>query len=248
MLTWPDVWAPQERFSNILREGEIERLLRPLPQRSGIGHHLFDRVLSWLVGRRAVFPMSTPGCACEHGKVPPRPPKRENRPGRPVGLEEVAYCGLYCGLCASRRRIPDQAARLRRMLCREGYDQGYFDVPGLGEVFQAFWEGLNRLADSPCRGCRNGGGDPACVVRTCAQERGVTVCPLCLEYPCQRLEALQHYPLLPTDASRLRYAGLEQWVAEQEARAANGFAYADVRSPEETPAWEIGSKGFIIRR
>ncbi|MCR4407622.1 MAG: hypothetical protein NUW24_12000, partial [Anaerolineae bacterium] len=43
-------------------------------------------------------------------------------------LEEVAYCGLYCGLCASRRRIPQQAAALRETLRREGYDRGYFDT------------------------------------------------------------------------------------------------------------------------
>lgn len=150
-----------------------------------------------------------------------------------MNLQETTFCGLYCGLCASRRRIPQQAAKLRETLHREGYDRGYFDVPGLAESFDAFWKGLNCLADSPCPGCRGGGGNPGCAVRACAQERGVTTCPLCADYPCQRLEILHHYPLLLADGRRLQKVGLEQWIAEQEARAATSFAYADVRFPEE---------------
>jgi hypothetical protein len=150
-----------------------------------------------------------------------------------MNLEEVTLCGLYCGLCASRRRIPGQAATLRETLCREGYDRGYFDIPGLEAVFAAFWKGLNRLADTPCPGCRAGGGYPGCPVRACAQERGVTACPLCADFPCERLEMLSRYPLLLPDGRRMQQVGLEQWIAEQEARAATGFAYADIRFPEE---------------
>ncbi|MBC7233143.1 MAG: DUF3795 domain-containing protein [Chloroflexi bacterium] len=146
-----------------------------------------------------------------------------------LNLEEVAFCGLYCGLCASRRRIPQQAASLRETLRKEGYDQGYFDIPGLAEVFAAFWKGLNCLADSPCPGCRSGGGNPNCAVRACAHEHAVTICPMCADYSCQRLEMLRHYPLLLPDGYRLQRIGLERWVSEQEARAAAGFAYADIR-------------------
>ena len=149
-----------------------------------------------------------------------------------LNLEEVAFCGLYCGLCASRRRIPQQAARLRETLRKEGYDQGYFDIPCLTEVFATFWKGLNCLADSPCPGCRGGGGNPDCAVRACAQEHAVTICPLCADYPCQRLGMLHHYPLLLPDGYRLQKVGLERWVSEQEARAAAGFAYADIRFPD----------------
>jgi hypothetical protein len=148
-------------------------------------------------------------------------------------LREVALCGLYCGLCTGRRRIPHQAAALREMLRKEGYDRGYFDIPGLATVFTAFWEGLNCLADTPCPGCRAGGGCPGCPVRACAQERDVTACPLCADFPCQRLEMLQHYPLLLPDGLRLRQIGLERWIAMQETRAATGFAHTDVRYTQE---------------
>ena len=127
-----------------------------------------------------------------------------------MNLEEVTWCGLYCGLCASRRRIPHQAATLRR----EGYDRGYFDMPGLEAIFDPFWQGLNRLADTPC---------PGCPIRTCARERGMTACPLCADFPCERLEMLGQYPMLLGDGRRMQQVGLERWIAEQEARAATGF-------------------------
>ena len=156
-------------------------------------------------------------------------------------LDEVGYCGLYCGLCASRRRIPTQARILRDTLQREGYDRGYYDVPGLEEVFATFWKGLNLLADRPCPGCRAGAGDPGCTIRSCAQGRDVEVCPLCTDFPCERLAGLRNYPLWMADAARLRQVGLARWIGEQEARAATGFAYADVRYPEVPP--ETGEDG-----
>jgi len=144
---------------------------------------------------------------------------------------ELAYCGLYCGLCASRRRIPQQARTLRETLQKEGYHMGYYDIPGLDKVFAEFWEGLNRLAESPCPGCQAGGGNPGCEIRACAIERGVSACPFCPDYPCGRLDALQGYPTLLADGQRMQLVGLEAWIAEQEARAAAGFAYTDVRLP-----------------
>jgi hypothetical protein len=144
-------------------------------------------------------------------------------------LEEVTFCGLYCGLCAGRRRIPHQAATLRQTLSQEGYDSGYFDILGLEIVFATFWDGLNCLADRPCPGCRAGGGNPGCEIRACAQERGVLACPLCADYPCIQLDILKNYPLRPADGQRMQAIGIERWIAEQEARAKCGFAYTDVR-------------------
>ena len=149
-------------------------------------------------------------------------------------VQEVAFCGLYCGLCASRRRIPQQAATLRQTLFQEGYDRGYFTIPGLQTIFGTFWEGLNCLADQPCPGCRAGAGNPDCAIRACAQKRDVVACPLCADYPCAQLNILEHYPLRAADSRRMQAIGIDRWASEQEERARHGFAYADVRLPEET--------------
>ena len=149
-------------------------------------------------------------------------------------LKEVTHCGMYCSLCAGRRRIPEQAYQLRETLRQEGYDRGYYDIPGLETVFTAFWEGLNLLANQPCPGCRSGGGTPGCAIRACALERRAFACPLCAEYPCARLAILKNYPLRAADGQRIHVIGINQWADEQEERAKCGFTYADIFWPEET--------------
>jgi hypothetical protein len=39
--------------------------------------------------------------------------------------------------------------------------------------------------------------------------------------------------MLLADGHRLKRIGLERWIAEQEGRASTGFAYADIRLPED---------------
>jgi hypothetical protein len=144
------------------------------------------------------------------------------------GLKLVTYCGLYCGLCAERGRIPRQANLLRESMAKEGYEFWGKELPG----FEEFWTFLRNLCgpDKACPGCRQGGGPPFCSIRKCARERGVDICPLCEEYPCKRvLEIAKGYPTLIADGKRMQEIGLEAWVQEQEERAKTGFAYVDIR-------------------
>jgi len=50
----------------------------------------------------------------------------------------VTYCGLYCGLCAQRVRIPEQARRLRETLHDEGFDDFYQYIPDIKDSFPVF--------------------------------------------------------------------------------------------------------------
>ncbi|MCL4559500.1 MAG: DUF3795 domain-containing protein [Chloroflexi bacterium] len=150
-----------------------------------------------------------------------------------MGLDDVAYCGLYCGLCASRQRIPEQAEALRATLMREGVEQVCEDIPGMEEHFGDFWKGLTCLAEHPCQGCRSDGGNPGCAIRQCAIDHQETTCPFCPNYPCELLTGLTRFPLYFADGWRLKTVEIERWVAEQEARARSGFSYADVSFPDE---------------
>jgi len=149
--------------------------------------------------------------------------------------ELVTYCGLYCGLCAERARIPARALSLRQAMSQEGYEQWGAELPG----FQEFWSFLGGLCDpdKACPGCRAGGGPPFCGIRKCARQREMEVCPFCHEFPCHRIEALaKGYPTLIADGWRMRAIGLEEWVKEQETRARTGFAYVDIRcQPYDVP-------------
>jgi hypothetical protein len=147
---------------------------------------------------------------------------------------EAAYCGLYCGLCATRRRIPAQAAALRAAVVKEGYDFFSADIPALKEIYAAFRKGLDWFAAGACPGCRADGGYPACPVRLCVRERGLDGCADCDGWPCDKAAfLLQSYVNLPGDVARRRKIGAEKWAAEQEERARAGFCYADIRCPRD---------------
>jgi len=148
-------------------------------------------------------------------------------------LKLVTYCGgLYCGLCAEHGRIPRQANALKESMTKEGYEFFGKKLPG----FNDFWKFLTDLCDpdKACPGCRQDGGFPSCSIRECAREREVDICVFCEEYPCERvLELAKAYPTLLADGKRMQEIGVEAWIQEQEERAKTGFAYADIRVPEE---------------
>ena len=149
-------------------------------------------------------------------------------------LCHMAYCGLYCGLCAHRIRIPQQASQLQKSLHEEGFDNWYQYVPDLKDTFPPFWQFLQKLTEIDCT-CRTEGGPPECKIRQCAEQRNVTVCPQCKDYPCALIQSLaEHYPILIQDGKRLQKIGLEKWVKEQEERAKRGVVYADIRYPWKT--------------
>ncbi len=143
-------------------------------------------------------------------------------------LKLVTYCGLYCGLCAQRGRIPRRANALRESMAKEGYDQWGGELPGFNE----FWSFLESLCDpdKACPGCRQGGGPPFCGIRKCARSREISICVDCEEYPCDRvLQIAKGYPTLIADGRRMKEMGTDAWIREQEERAKTGFAYVDIR-------------------
>jgi len=145
-------------------------------------------------------------------------------------LEQVTYCGLYCGLCARRNRIPTRARALVDAMHTEGWDVWGGETPG----FREFWAFLTDMAVSESRySCRASQcGAPFCGIRKCAREKNIQVCVHCDEYPCERiLDLAKRYVNLLADGARLKEIGLDAWIEEQEERRKTGFAYADIRFP-----------------
>jgi hypothetical protein len=148
-------------------------------------------------------------------------------------MELVTYCGLYCGLCAERTRIPQTARALQTAMTEEGWPFWGPSMPGFNE----FWTFLENLgAGEGCPGCRAGGGYPECQIRICARERGLEVCSQCIDFACERLESLAAiYPTLIADNLRMKAVGMEQWLIEQQERAHRGVVYADIRYRTHDP-------------
>ena len=145
-----------------------------------------------------------------------------------TNLRQVAYCGLYCGLCAHCNRVPKQARELYDTLRKDSVDDWGPYTPG----FQDFWRFLSNLAESESRcSCREETcGPPFCTIRKCAPQKGVDVCPFCDEYPCKKIQDVaESYVMLLADGKRMKAIGLEKWIKEQEKRRATGFAYTDIR-------------------
>jgi len=157
--------------------------------------------------------------------------EKDNMAENPLRL--VAYCGLYCGLCAHRSRIPERAKLLKETLHEEGVNWYYKYVPSMKDTFPIFWNFLNTLVKIDCT-CRTAGGPPDCKIRECAKKKGVDSCPLCSEYPCNLIKHLaEHYVMAIQDGKRLKKIGLKAWVREQEKRAKRRVVYADIRVPWE---------------
>ena len=146
-------------------------------------------------------------------------------------LTHVTYCGLYCKLCATLARIPQQSSALQETLRKEGWEYfGQYCLP----AFKEFWAALEQLSrsDKAPKGCRGGCGDPDCAIRKCARQRKMELCSSCTEYPCQLITNLaQRYPNLIHDGRRQQQIGLDKWIHEQDDRCNSGFCYADIRYP-----------------
>ena len=140
----------------------------------------------------------------------------------------VSYCGLYCGLCDWRTRVPERAKALAESL-QTAENEG-------PEGFSRFLKGPTSVPEDKC--CRSGKcGAPHCAIRKCAIEKSIETCPQCQDYPCRRVMTLaKSEPTLLHDGERIREHGLDQWIEEQEERRRAGFCYADIRClPCEIP-------------
>ena len=140
----------------------------------------------------------------------------------------ICYCGLYCENCVVMAKITPAAKALYDEMQKAGFGDVITHIPG-GD---GFWPFLKNMAEEGlCVSCKDGGGDPACVIRLCAKEKGIDMCALCKEYPCGHFDAsLQKYPslnLMKQDNALLQEQGMQAWAKLQDERRSKGFTYSD---------------------
>lgn len=104
----------------------------------------------------------------------------------------MAYCGIDCSHCFGyTKTISESAKELRRTMRAEKMKQVWPSIPFLGD-YDSFKKSLDSLAGLRCGGCREGGGNPWCKIRTCAQKRGYESCAQCDEFEsCEKLAFLE---------------------------------------------------------
>ena len=142
-----------------------------------------------------------------------------------MGKKYITYCGLYCENCAVKAKVEPASKTLYNEMKKAGFEEIIHLIPG-GD---GFWPFLKNMAEhGTCISCREGGGNPNCIVRKCAEEKNVEMCALCESYPCEAFTPFfEGYPILKNDNLLLREQGLDAWSKLQEERRANGFTYTE---------------------
>jgi len=137
----------------------------------------------------------------------------------------ACYCGLCCENCAVKVKVEPAAILLYDEMKKAGFENVIDYIPG-GD---GFWPFLKGLADfGACVSCRDGGGNPGCAIRICAKSKGVEMCALCGEYPCDKLtQFFDRNPALEHDNALLRDGGWEAWAALQDKRKSDGYTLQD---------------------
>ncbi len=150
----------------------------------------------------------------------------------------LCYCGLNCKICTIVTTIPQDATRLRNTLVKNGMDVFGQEIY---EGFSEFWDVLKKMSElaETCTLCQGTCGDPDCKIRVCAREKGVEVCALCDEYPCDLIrEYDKKYHVLIRYNDRIREIGLDPWLAEMEELAARGITFFDLMPDDDSTTEE----------
>jgi len=135
--------------------------------------------------------------------------------------ELSAYCGLHCGDCPFHRgRIADLARDLRKEM-RQAKCERLAGILGIKD-YAACYESLGNMVKRRCKsGCRNGGGNPMCKIRLCAQKKGYEGCWQCPETEaCAKLKFLEpdHLDAHLKNLRQIQKIGMEKWIASGKRR------------------------------
>jgi hypothetical protein len=115
----------------------------------------------------------------------------------------AAVCGLYCPSCSAFIATHEEPQRLAVLAARIG----------------------RTVDDVACHGCRSNKRSfycrELCVMKSCAEKKGVDFCSQCDAYPCEALKTFQaaapHRRELVTSLERIKDAGYEVWSREMAA-------------------------------
>lgn len=133
--------------------------------------------------------------------------------------ELLAPCGLYCGDCyANTGEIADQARDLRKTLRSRRFKDYAKAIPFKEfKHYEECYACLGAMVKLRCRkGCRQGGGNPYCKIRICADKKGFQGCWECSEFQdCNNLKFLEstHGERHFKNLRKLRRSGVEKFLA-----------------------------------
>lgn len=143
-----------------------------------------------------------------------------------LSLNDIAYCGLNCRTCHLTTILPEAATKLCDIMASDGWEHFGDQVH---PEFNDFWKVLTSLSQTAetCPMCKGGCGNPDCELRKCARERGLELCALCPDYPCEPLKKFSsgHYRFLEGNNETIRNKGVETFLEEQQILVDGGATF-----------------------
>jgi len=116
-----------------------------------------------------------------------------------MSLENIAYCGLYCGECPNHTGvIADLARDLRKELRNFRFDKtaellSKYPFFKEYEKYEDCYTVLGAMVKMRCgKTCRNGGGNPTCKIKNSVKKKKFEGCWECNDFEnCEKLQFLQ---------------------------------------------------------
>jgi predicted RNA-binding Zn-ribbon protein involved in translation (DUF1610 family) len=132
-----------------------------------------------------------------------------------------SYCGIYCGVCEIMTAYRKGCKGRLASFWNEENVRTFHKATGIA------YDG-GRAFEMRCRGCKSDDlfiNCRNCLIRPCAVKRNISHCIDCGEYPCEKITQMKRIEgLLPhlkgnrENLERIRIAGPEKWLSEQEER------------------------------
>jgi hypothetical protein len=133
---------------------------------------------------------------------------------------QIGYCGIWCGSCmGGNGAILELTKKYEQMIKRsesalEKYAPKEFN-------FNEFMKGLACIQAMPqCPGCKKGGGDTTCKIRTCASQKNIDNCSQCDNLmECKNFEDLEKYnPKTKQELAKIKDVDqkelIDKWTSE----------------------------------
>jgi len=132
--------------------------------------------------------------------------------------DQIGFCGVWCGSCPAGSGAIMELTRIYEEIVKKNKLEKW--VPKDFD-FKEFMKGLSSIQKmTPCSGCHNGGGNPTCAVRICAQKRNILNCSQCSELLiCKNFKDLEKsHPRIKEDLKKIKDFDqnklVEKWTDE----------------------------------
>jgi hypothetical protein len=133
---------------------------------------------------------------------------------------QIGFCGIWCGSClGGNGAVLELTRKYEQTIKRSQHALEKWAPKEFN--FNEFVKGLACIKAMPlCPGCKKGGGNPTCEIRSCASKKNITNCSQCDGLAeCENFKSLeQSNPRIREELGKIRNVDpkevIEKWMSE----------------------------------